>query len=52
MCSVYTINVYMTSVGKGIAYPRMMGDARASSSGMSNSFESRAFSYMWLSLKM
>ena len=43
MCSVYTFNVYMTSVGIGIVYPREMGNAKALVNGISNSFESRAF---------
>ena len=33
---------YMKSVGKGIAYPWMVGNAKASASGMSNSSDTRA----------
>jgi hypothetical protein len=34
-------------VGIGIVYPREMGNARASEFGMSNSFDSRAFSFVF-----
>ena len=35
--------VYANSVGFGVAYPRMMGNARAFMCGMSNSSDTRAF---------
>jgi len=36
------IPVYTNSVGYGIAYPWMVGNAKASASGMSNSSDTRA----------
>ena len=43
-CFVYTIYEYIRSVGIGIVYPRLEGNAKALVNGIGNSFDSRAFS--------
>ena len=43
---VYTFLCISNSGGFGIAYPRTTGNARAYMSGISDSFDSRAFSIM------
>ncbi len=44
---VYTSIVYNNSVGFSIAYPRKTGNARAYKSGIGNSFDSHAFSFVF-----
>ena len=44
--------VYANSVGFGIAYPQMVGNARASKFGMSNRSDSHAFSFVFSEMNL